>query len=57
MDWKGRYSTLVVSYVRLVSGVQGLFGAFDSSNANILAKVAALHAHVECRGQGWIRDQ
>ena len=34
---KDRYSTLVISYVRLISGVQGLFGAFDSSNANILA--------------------
>jgi len=37
MDWKGRYHTLVVSYVRLITGVQGLFGAYDSSNANMVA--------------------
>jgi hypothetical protein len=51
MDWKGQYSTLVVSYVRLVSGVQGLFGAFDSSNANILASGRLTRTwSVEARG-------
>ena len=36
MEWQGHDTHIVARYVRTVSGVEGLFGAFDSNSATLL---------------------
>ena len=36
MEWQGHDTHIVARYVRTVTGVEGLFGAFDSNSATLL---------------------
>jgi hypothetical protein len=38
IDWRGRSTLFQASYLRMVAGVEGLFGAFNSNTANVLTR-------------------